>query len=76
MIATLTIVGLFAATPKGERMGAIGVPSGILLAVAVGVVLVVLRWAAVVRGGVHRQFVRRSRGFHVTMSVVAGCGMA
>ena len=57
-------------------MGAIGVPAGILLAVVVGIVLVVLRWAAVVRGGIHRRFVRRSQTLHLTMSAVAGCGMA
>jgi hypothetical protein len=55
-------------------MGTIGVPAGILLAVAVGAVCMVLRWAAVVRGGIHHQFVRRR--LHVTMSAVAGCGMA
>ena len=75
-MAMLTIVVPFAATPKEERMGATSVPAGILLAVAVGIVCVVLKWAAVVRGRVHRQFVRRSRGLQLTMSAVAGCGMA
>jgi len=57
-------------------MGATSVPAGILLAVAVGIVVVVLKWAAVVRGRIHRQFVRRSRGLQLTMGAVAGCGMA
>ena len=51
------------------------VPAALLLAVAV-VVLAILRWAAIVRGGIHRQFVRRRRGFHVTMGALAGCGIA
>ena len=76
MIATLTIVVPFAATPKEERMDATSVPAGILLAVAVGIVLVVLKWAAVVRGGIHRQFVRRRRGIQLTMGAVAGSGIA
>ncbi len=75
MIETLTIVVPFAATPKEERMDATHVPAGILLAV-VGIVVVVLKWAAVVRGGIHRQFVRRSRGIQLTMSAVAGSGIA
>ena len=57
-------------------MGAISVPAGILLAVAVGLVVVVLTWAAEVRGRIHRQFIRNSRGVQLTMSAVAGCGMA
>ena len=76
MIATLTIVVPFAATPKEERMGATSVPAGILLAVAVGIVFVVLKWAAEVRGRIHREFVRHNRGVQLTMSAVAGCGMA
>jgi hypothetical protein len=76
MIGTLTIVGAVRGNTEGERMGATGELAGILLAVAVGVALVILRWAAVVRGGIHRQCVRRSRTLHVTMSAVAGCGMA
>ena len=57
-------------------MGAISLPAAILLAAVVGVAVVILRWAAVVRGRIHRQCVRRSRALHVTVSAVAGCGMA
>ena len=72
----LTIVVLFAGERrKGERMGARGLLV-ILWAVAVGLLLVVLGWAAVVRGRIHRQFTRRSRRLHLAMSAVAGCGMA
>ena len=56
-------------------MDATSMPAEILLAVAVGIVFGVLSWAAGVRGRVHRQFVRRSRGVQLTMSAVAGCGM-
>jgi hypothetical protein len=51
-------------------------PAALLLAVAVGIVVAILRWAAVVRAGIHRQYVRRARGFHLTISALAGCGIA
>lgn len=71
----LTIVVSFAREPKGGRMGARGwlVFFG---AVAVALLLVVLGWAAVVRGRIHRQLTSRSRRLHLAMSAVAGCGVA
>ena len=57
-------------------MDATSVPAGILLAVAVGIVFGVLKWAADVRGRIHCEFVRRSKGVQLTMSALAGCGMA
>jgi hypothetical protein len=50
-------------------------PAALLLAVAVAIVVVILRWAAVVRAGIHRQYMRRARGFQLTISAVAGCGL-
>jgi len=57
-------------------MDPIGVPAGVLLAGTIVAVVAVLRWAAVIRGEIHRQFIRRSRGLHLTMTAVAGCGIA
>jgi hypothetical protein len=51
-------------------------PAALLLAVAVAIVVAILRWAAVVRAGVHHHYVRRAKGFHLTLSAVAGCGLA
>jgi hypothetical protein len=45
-------------------------------AAAVGLLLVVLAWAAVVRGRIHRQFASGSRRLHLAASAVAGCGVA
>ena len=45
-------------------------------AIAMGAVFVFLAWAAFVRGAIHRQFIRRNRSLQLTMSAVAGCGMA
>ena len=44
-------------------------------AVAVGL-LVVLGWAAVVRGRIHGQLTGRGRRLHLAVSAVAGCGVA
>ena len=45
-------------------------------AVAVGLLLVVLGWAAVVRGRIHRQLTRSGGRLHLAVSAVAGCGVA
>lgn len=45
-------------------------------AVAVGLMLVVLGWAAVVRGRIHGQLTGRGRRLHLAVSAVAGCGVA
>ena len=45
-------------------------------AVAVGLLLVVLGWAGVVRCRSHRQLTRGGGPLHLSVSAVAGCGVA